>query len=280
MPQRSQSGSGAADRSDRRGSRRPDTALGGEQVAGRHAVRELLAARRRPVREVWLAEGVDPSGILDEISELAASASVPVRTVNRLRLQQAVATDAPQGVIAFAAPLTEADVDDLATRRPGTSLPFLVVLDGVTDPHNLGAVLRTAQCAGATGVVLARHRAAHITATVAKAAAGAIEHLPIAVVPGIPSALSRLAEAGIWNVGLDSGAAVPLWGLAVATEPIAIVLGAEGGGLSRLAKARCQLLVSIPQAGPIESLNVAAAGALALFEVTRTRAANSPRGDS
>jgi len=254
--------------------------LGGELVAGRHAVRELLAAGRRPVREVWIAEGVDPSGILDDITRRAELASVPVRIVNRVRLQQAAGTDAPQGVIAFAAPLPEADLDELATAHAGAPPPFLVVVDGLTDPHNLGAVLRTAQCAGATGVVLPRHRAAHITATVAKAAAGAIEHLPIAVVPGIPSALSRLADAGIWNVGLDANAPAPLWGLAVATEPIAIVLGAEGGGLSRLAKARCQLLVSIPQAGPIESLNVAAAGALALFEVTRTRAANSSTGDS
>jgi 23S rRNA (guanosine2251-2'-O)-methyltransferase len=151
--------------------------------------------------------------------------------------------------------------------------PFLVVVDGVTDPHNLGAVLRTAQCAGATGAVLGRHRSVHVTATVAKAAAGAIEYLPIALVPGIPAALRRLADAGVWNVGLDAGAPGSLWGLPVATEPIAIVLGAEGAGLSRLAKARCQLLVSIPQAGPIESLNVAAAAALACFEVSRGRGA-------
>jgi 23S rRNA (guanosine2251-2'-O)-methyltransferase len=263
---------------DQRGGRRSDTDLGGEQVAGRHAVRELLAARRRPVREVWLAEGVEHAAILDEITELAAAASVPVRTVNRLRLHEVAETDAPQGVVAFAASLPEADLDDLATASPGAPVPFLVVVDGLTDPHNLGALLRTAQCAGATGAVLARHRAAHVSATVAKAAAGAIEHLAIAVVPGIPSALSRLADAGIWNVGLDAKATVPLWGLSVASEPIAIVLGAEGAGLSRLARSRCQLLVSIPQAGPIESLNVAAAAALACFEVSRNRPPVPARG--
>jgi 23S rRNA (guanosine2251-2'-O)-methyltransferase len=106
---------------------------------------------------------------------------------------------------------------------------------------------------------------------VAKAAAGAIEYLPMAVVPGIPSALARLADAGVWTVGLDADAPTPLWSLSVATEPIALVVGAEGAGLSRLAKARCQLLVAIPQAGPIASLNVAAAGALACFEVSRAR---------
>jgi 23S rRNA (guanosine2251-2'-O)-methyltransferase len=253
--------------------RRPGAAddIGGQQVAGRHAVRELLAARRRPVREVWLAEGVDSSAILDEITHLAAMASVPVRTVNRGRLQASAETEAPQGVLAFAEPLPEADLDELATPADDGPQPFLVVVDGLTDPHNLGALLRTAQCAGATGAVLGRHRTAHITATVAKAAAGAIEHLPIALVAGIPSALSRLADAGVWNVGLDAGATVPLWGLTVATEPIAIVLGAEGAGLSRLARARCQLLVAIPQAGPITSLNVAAAAALACFEVSRAR---------
>jgi 23S rRNA (guanosine2251-2'-O)-methyltransferase len=234
-------------------------------------VRELLIARRRPVREVWLAEGIEHAAILDEITRLAETASVPLRVVNRSRLHDVAETDAPQGVVAFAAPLPEADLEDLVRAVPGAPAPFLVVVDGLTDPHNLGALLRTAQCAGATGAVLARHRAAHVTATVAKAAAGAIEHLPIAVVPGIPSALSRLADAGLWNVGLDAKAAVLLWGLSVATEPIAIVVGAEGTGLSRLAKARCQLLVAIPQAGPIESLNVAAAAALACFEVSRGR---------
>ncbi|HEX3539012.1 MAG TPA: RNA methyltransferase [Acidimicrobiales bacterium] len=223
------------------------------------------------MREVWLADGVDRSAILDEITDLAAGASVPVRTVNRARLQAAAETEAPQGVLAFAAPLPEADIDELAAPAPAGPPPFLVVVDGLTDPHNLGALLRTAQCAGATGAVLGRHRAAHITATVAKAAAGAIEHLPIAVVPGIPAALSRLADAGVWNVGLDAAATVPLWGLSVATEPVAIVLGAEGPGLSRLARARCQLLIAIPQAGPLTSLNVAAAAALACFEVTRAR---------
>lgn len=243
-------------------------------------MRELLSARRRRVREVWLAEGVEPSSILDDIAELATSAAVPLRSVNRLRVLQAAGTDAPQGVVAFAEPLPEADLDELATRAEGGPPPFLLVVDGLTDPHNLGALLRSALCAGATGAVLPRHRAVHITSTVTKAAAGAIEHLPIALVAGIPSALSRLADAGIWNVGLDAKAPVPLWGLPVATEPIAVVVGAEGTGLSRLAKARCQLLVAIPQAGPIESLNVAAAGALACFEVSRIRVGHPRVGRS
>jgi 23S rRNA (guanosine2251-2'-O)-methyltransferase len=229
------------------------------------------------VREVWLAEGADAAPILDDITTRARAATVPVRVVASSRLRQVASTDAPQGVVAFADPLLESDLEDLATDRPGGAAPFLVVFDGVTDPHNLGALLRSAQCAGATGAVLPRHRAVHVTATVAKAAAGAIEYLPMAVVPGIPSALTRLAEAGLWTVGLDAAGPTPLWDLTVATEPVAIVVGAEGSGLSRLAKARCQLLVAIPQNGPIASLNAAAAGALACFEVTRART-RTPRG--
>ena len=238
-------------------------------------MRELLAAGRRSVREVWLAEGSDPAPILDEIRSLAESGDVPVRVVNSARLRQVAATEAPQGVVGFAAPLPELSLDDLIDTQPGSStVPFLVVVDGVTDPHNLGALLRTAECAGATGAIVPRHRAAHITATVAKAAAGAIEYLPMAMVAGVPSALARLVAAGIWTVGLDPDATDSLWDLGVATEPIAIVLGAEGHGLSRLAKARCQLLVGIPQLGAISSLNVAAAGALTCFEITRARLAS------
>lgn len=238
-------------------------------------MRELLAARRRQVQRVWLAEGLDRAPIVDEIVDLASAAAVPVTTVPSGRLRQMAATDAPQGVVAQAEPLPEADLDDLVA-LPGGDRPFLVVFDGLTDPHNLGALLRSAQCAGATGAVLPRHRSAHLTPTVAKAAAGAIEYLPIAIVGGIPAALARISSAGVWTVGLAVDGPQPLWDLTVATEPIAIVLGAEGTGLSRLSKSRCQLLVSIPQAGPIASLNVSAAGALACFEVRRRRSTVTP----
>ncbi|MEL7207781.1 MAG: RNA methyltransferase, partial [Actinomycetota bacterium] len=128
-------------------------------------------------------------------------------------------------------------------------------------------------CAGATGVVLPRHRAARVTPTVAKAAAGAIEHLPIATVGGIPAALARLVELGVWTVGLDQDGDQPLWDLAVATEPVALVFGAEGRGLSRLARERCDTVVSVPQMGRLDSLNVSAAAAVACFEVARRRSA-------
>ena len=228
---------------------------------------ELLAARRRPALDVWMAQDLDRAPVLDRIEQLAASARVPVRRVSRSRLDAEARTDAPQGVLAHARPLPEADLDDLARDRRA----FLLAVDGVTDPHNLGALLRSAEAAGATGAVLARHRAVHVTPTVAKAAAGAVEHVPLAVVGGMPAALARAKELGCWVVGLAEDGDQPLFGLPVATEPVVVVVGSEGSGLSRLTRARCDMVVSIPMRGRLASLNVSAAGALALFEVARRR---------
>jgi 23S rRNA (guanosine2251-2'-O)-methyltransferase len=245
--------------------------LGGEQVEGRRAVRELLAARRRRAFDVWLADGADASAVLDEIEALAAAAAVPVRRMGRARLDAEARTEAHQGVLAHAAPLQEVDLPALCRPSTGAPRPFLLVVDRVTDPHNLGALLRTAEVAGATGAVLPRHRAAHVTPTVAKAAAGAIEYLPLAVVPGVPGALAQLAEHGIWTVGLDPGGGRRVHELEVATEPIALVVGAEGAGLAPLTKARCEVLASVPQHGHVASLNVGAAAAVAMFEIARRR---------
>lgn len=248
--------------------------LGGEQVEGRHAVRELLLAGRRRVKDVWLAEDLEGANIIEEILELAAEARVAVRRVPRTKLDDAARSEAPQGVLAHAAALPEADLERLCAPRSGPT-PFLLALDEVTDPQNLGALLRTAECAGATGVLLPRHRSAHVTPTVAKAAAGAVEHLPIALVPGLPAALARAKELGAWIVGLDSAGDSSLFDLPVATEPIVLVLGAEGRGLGRLTRARCDVVAGIPLGGHLSSLNVSAAGALACFEVARRRMAHS-----
>jgi len=231
-------------------------------------VRELLIARRRRTKEILLDKGAGHSEILDDIMELAAEARVPVREVSRSRIAAESRTDAPQGVIARAQPLREVDVEALCR---GPRLPFLVAFDGVTDPRNLGAALRSAECAGATGVILPRHRAVHISPAVAKAAAGAIEYLPMAVVGGLPAALSRLVQSGVWVLGLDETGAPSLFDLNIAGEAVCLVLGSEGRGLSRLVRQRCDEVVSIPLEGNISSLNVAAAGTLACFEVARRR---------
>jgi len=247
------------------------TGLGGEQVEGRQAVRELLLANRRDTREIWMAADLDPAPVLSEIRELASEARVVVKEVGRQKLDAAARTDAPQGVLAFARPLPEATLEELASRRPGRPAPFLLCSDGITDPGNLGALLRSAECAGVTGVVLPQHRAVHITPTVAKAAAGAVEHLPMALVGGMPAAVRQLQEAGIWVVGLDERADKALWDLDVSDVPVAVVLGAEGPGLSRLVRERCDEVVSIPMRGRVASLNVGTAGSLACFEVARRR---------
>jgi 23S rRNA (guanosine2251-2'-O)-methyltransferase len=240
-------------------------------VEGRQAVAELLAARRRRTIDVWMSQDLDPAPVLTRIEDLAGGGGVPVRKVSRARLEAEAATDAPQGVLAHAQPLPESELDDLCRPASGAT-PFLLALDGVTDPHNLGTLLRSAEAAGATGAVLARHRAAHVTPTVAKAAAGAIEHVPLALVPGMPAGLARAKELGCWIVGLAGDGERSLFDdLAVADQPLVLVVGSEGAGLSRLARARCDLVLHIPMRGRLPSLNVSAAGALALFEVSRRR---------
>jgi 23S rRNA (guanosine2251-2'-O)-methyltransferase len=232
-------------------------------------VRELLAARTRPVRDVWVAEGLDPAPVLREINELAKRGRVPVRYVGRRALETEARTEGPQGVLAHAQALPEWEFDDLCQDQART--PFLLGFDGVTDPQNLGALLRSAEGAGVTGAVLPRHRTAHVTPAVTKAAAGAVEHVRLSVVPGLAAALARARDLGVWVVGLDESGDQNLFELTVATEPVLLVVGAEGSGLSRLVRQRCDVVARIPLKGSIPSLNVAAAGALAVFEVSRRR---------
>ena len=263
-------------------------------------MRELLLAGRRRTRTVMLAKGLDPAPIVEHIVELAREQRAAIREVSRSELDATARTESPQGIVARADPLPESDLVELVEAPQGVAaladprpevepaevprqravgrdgrpagVPFLLVLDGITDPGNFGAVLRTAECAGVTGVVLPRHRSARITPTVAKAAAGAVEHLRFAVVPGIPTALRALSSHDVWTVGLDAAGPRPLHELDLAGEAVALVLGSEGRGLSRLVAQRCDVLASIPLRGVLGSLNVAAAAAVACFEIARRRA--------
>lgn len=237
------------------------SALGAEQVEGHHAVHELLAASRRQVRKVWVS---DPGG---ELAELARRRGVRLEVKSPTVIAAAAHTTAHQGVLAWASPLQATALEDLLAGPTA----FLLVLDGVTDPGNFGALIRTAACAGATGVVISKHRSAPLTPAAVKAAAGAVEHVPISQVPGIPAALRTLTDAGIWTVGLGPTGREELWRVPTLDGPVALVLGAEGRGLSRLAAERCDVVVRVPMVGPLGSLNVAAAGAVACFEVARRR---------
>lgn len=251
---------------------RRDKGLGGEQVEGRQAVRELLLAQRRKVHEIWISADLEGSDAVDDIEAIAAANRVPIAYVARKRLESAARSEAPQGVLAHAAALEEADLSRYL-RRQGKQPPFIVAVDGVTDPGNLGAIVRSCDGAGVDVVVVPRHRAVHVTPTVAKASAGAVEHVPIAVVSGLPSALQRMRDAGIWVIGLDDAADRTLFEIDdLAVEGVCVVLGAEGAGLSRLVRERCDLVVAIPMLGRLSSLNVSAAAALATFEVARHRA--------
>lgn len=249
--------------------------LGGRQVEGRQAVRELLIAERRKVHEVWISAELEGDPGVSDIVEIAAARRIPLLHVARARLEREARSEAPQGVLAHAAEIPEADLADLmgARRVRGTTAPpFLVAVDGVTDPGNLGAIIRSCDGAGVTGVLLPRHRSVHVTPTVAKASAGAVEYVPIALVPGLPAVLKQLSDHGIWVVGLDDGADRNVYEIgSLATEPICLVLGAEGAGLSRLVRERCDSVVSIPMAGHVSSLNVSTAAAISLYEVSRLR---------
>mgnify|MGYP006274944583 CR=1 FL=1 len=244
--------------------------LGGTQVEGRQAVRELLLAGTRRAYEVLLSAEVERKDIVSDIVELAGELRVTVTEVSRNKLDALSRTDAPQGVVARAAELPESSLETLV-RSASDGPPFLLAVDGVTDPGNLGALLRIAECAGVTGVVLPRHRAVHVTPTVTKAAAGAVEYLPMALVAGLPTAIEAMKEAGVWVVGLDAGGSTPIHDLTVADAPVCLVLGAEGKGLSKLVRQRCDVLASIPLHGRLASLNVASAGAIACYEVARRR---------
>ncbi len=252
--------------------------LGGRQVEGRQAVRELLIAGTRRTSEIWIATELEGDDGVADIVALARSNRVPVQYVNGKRLDAQARTDAPQGVLAQAAELPEIEFEALLRRRSGT--PFYVAIDGVTDPGNLGAILRSCDGAGVDAVVLPRHRAVHVTPTVAKSAAGAIEHVPMSLVGGLPTALARLKEVGVWVVGLDDAADRDLFDLGdLADQGVCLVLGAEGEGLSRLVRERCDMVVAIPMLGRLSSLNVSAAAALATYEVARARRAEPDAPD-
>ncbi|MEK7410640.1 MAG: 23S rRNA (guanosine(2251)-2'-O)-methyltransferase RlmB [Actinomycetota bacterium] len=252
-----------------------DHGLGGAQIEGRQAVRELLIAGKRRIIEIWISDDLEDNPVIDDIVDLAADQRVALRRVKRKDIEREARSEAPQGILAKAEPI--ADVDLGLLLRDSPSPQFYVAVDGVTDPGNLGAILRCCDGAGVTGVVLPRHRAVHITPTAAKAAAGAAEHVSMCVVGGLPTALKQMKDAGVWVIGLHDAAERSVFEMgSLAKESVCIVLGAEGAGLSRLVRERCDMLVRIPMLGALSSLNVSVAAALATYEVVRARHGTTP----
>jgi 23S rRNA (guanosine2251-2'-O)-methyltransferase len=235
-------------------------------LTGFHAVEEALTAGR-PLDRIVIARGRHGERI-EAVVQLAKSRGVPVRFEDRLQIDRLVGTREHQGIAAMGAAKPAVDLEDLL--RTKTSNGLIVLLDGVEDPHNLGAVVRTALAAGATGVVIPERRAAGLTDTVERASAGALAHLTVARVKNLVRAMEEMKEAGYWLVGLDERAEknyteVDLKG------SVGIVLGREGEGLHELTRKRCDFLVSIPTSGPVRSLNVSVAAGVMLFEAVRQR---------
>jgi 23S rRNA (guanosine2251-2'-O)-methyltransferase len=223
------------------------------------------------VRKIFIAEAQDASDVLDAIEFEAQRQRIPVSLISMTRLDREAKTEGHQGVMAIAQDLDTVTLDDLLK----VAKPFLLVCDGVTDPRNLGAMLRSADGAGVTGVVLPRHRSARISPSVTKTAAGAIEYLTFCDVGGIPSAIDQLNRAGVLTVGLAGESKDSLYKLDLGSGPVAIVVGGEEKGLSALTRKRCATVVSIPQVGRINSLNAGVAVSVAAFEVARQRRASS-----
>jgi 23S rRNA (guanosine2251-2'-O)-methyltransferase len=240
-------------------------------VYGVNPVRELLRAGGEGPSELWLAEGGDRGRAFAELARLARERGAKVREAPRPRLDRLAGTDRHQGVVAVVADYAYHDLDHLlAAARAAGEPPLLVVLDGIEDPHNLGAVIRSAHALGAHGVVIPKDRAAGITAAVVKASAGAVEHCPVARVTNLSQALTELKEAGVWTVATDAGAADSLADVDLAA-PTAIVIGSEGSGVRPLVRRTCDRTARVPMKGKVGSLNASAAAAIALYEAARQR---------
>ena len=239
------------------------------QLEGRNAITEALKAGRT-IDKVFVADG-ETDKSLQRLAAQAKEAGAVVVPVDRRKLDQMSTTHSHQGIIALAAAHTYYTLDDILEEAASRGENALIVIcDELTDPHNLGAILRSAECAGAHGVIIPKRRSVGLTATVAKASAGAIEYMKVARVTNINNAINTLKEKGVWIFGAAGEGSVPMY-KADLTGPAAIVIGNEGDGLSQLVRKNCDMLVHIPMSGSISSLNASAAASILLYEAVRQR---------
>ena len=240
-----------------------------ELIAGRNPVIEALRSGTA-IEKIVILYGVRGTAI-DKIKDLARQNSVPCVELNKQKFRELVSDTTTQGVVALVGTKEYVSVDALLrVAKERNQAPFLLVLDEIQDPQNLGAIIRTAECAGAHGVIIPKHHAAAVNQTVARASAGASEQLPIAKVTNIAITLDELKEQGLWIVGTDVNGDKLYYELDYKT-PLAIVVGGEGEGIRRLVKEKCDFLVRIPLFGKIASLNASVAAALVMYEVVRAR---------
>jgi len=245
------------------------TGIENELIEGRNAIAEALRAGR-PIDKLYIADG-NTDRTLGFLSTVAREKGIPVTECDRRKLDAMSQTHAHQGAIAVCAVQETCTVQDILDRAGELGEdPFIVVCDEITDSHNLGAVIRTAECAGAHGVVIPKRRSAGLTAVVNKASAGAAEHLPVARVSNLRAALKELKDAGLWIYGTAADGERSLWQTDL-TGPVALVIGSEGSGMGRLVRESCDFVVSLPMKGKISSLNASVAGAIVMYEVLRQR---------
>ncbi len=238
-----------------------------EIISGRNSVLEALRSERE-INRVWFADHLE-QGFGQQIMALCKERGIPFSKVDKLQLQK-IGGDDNRGVVAEVASAAYVEVEDiLALAAHKNEPPLVVILDEVEDPHNLGAIIRTALCAGAHGIVIPKRRSASLNQTVAKISAGAVEHLPVARVSNLCNAVDCLKKQGLWIVGADMDGQT-LWDLDL-SGPLALVMGSEGQGISKLLKSKCDFIASIPMSGPINSLNVSASAAVLLYEIKRSR---------
>ena len=238
-------------------------------IEGRNAVIEALRAGRA-IDKIFIAKG-DVDKTLGHIASKARDKGIVVVEADRRKLDFMSQTHAHQGVVALAAVREYCEIADiLAIAAERNEAPFVIVCDEISDPHNLGAIIRSAECVGAHGVIIPKRRSAGLTAVVDKTSAGALEHMAVARVPNLVSAIETLKKNGLWIYGTAADGSNELWKTDL-TGPACIVIGSEGAGISRLVREKCDFLVSIPLRGQISSLNASAAAAVLLYEALRQR---------
>ena len=256
-------------RADRFAERKPEVEEVEGQLEGRNALTEALRAGRT-IDKVFIADGDTDRG-LQRLAAEAKEAGAVIVPVDRRKLDQMSFTRSHQGVIALAAAHDYYTIDDILEEAASRGENALIVIcDELSDPHNLGAIMRSAECAGAHGVVIPKRRSVGLTATVAKASAGAVEYMKVARVTNINNAINELKEKGVWVYGTAAEGSVPMY-KADLTGPAAIVIGNEGDGMSPLVRKNCDMLVHIPMKGHISSLNASAAASILLYEAVRQR---------
>ena len=256
-------------RADRFAERKPEVEEVEGQLEGRNALTEALRAGRT-IDKVFIADGDTDRG-LQRLAAEAKEAGAVIVPVDRRKLDQMSFTRSHQGVIALAAAHDYYTIDDILEEAASRGENALIVIcDELSDPHNLGAIMRSAECAGAHGVIIPKRRSVGLTATVAKASAGAVEYMKVARVTNINNAISELKEKGVWIYGTAAEGSIPMY-KADLTGPAAIVIGNEGDGMSQLVRKNCDMLVHIPMQGRISSLNASAAASILLYEAVRQR---------